>query len=96
VVPRDGDAGAAAARPDLVSILKQDGGLGAVCKRLITEGSNGVSENDFVRAVTDHAHERFADLPADVAFAKLYEADVMLRKALRVVRDGAWGYASAG
>jgi hypothetical protein len=46
--------------------------------------------------VTDHARERFADPPADVAFAKLYEADVMLRKALRVVRDGAWGYASGG
>jgi len=80
---------------ELVSILKQDGGLGAVCKRVISDGT-GISENEFVSAVTDHARERFADLPADVAFAKLYEADVMLRKALRVVRDGAWGYASGG
>jgi hypothetical protein len=81
---------------ELISVLKQDGGLGAICKRVIADGANGISENEFVSAVTDHARERFADLPADVAFSKLYEADVMLRKALRIVRDGAWGYASAG
>jgi hypothetical protein len=83
---------------ELVTVLKQDGaaGLAAVCKRVIAEGASGISENDFVSAVTDHARERFADLPSDQDFAKLYEADVLLRKALRVVRDGAWGYASAG
>jgi hypothetical protein len=81
---------------ELTSILKQDGGLGAVCKRIFADGASGISENEFVSAVTEHARERFADLPADVAFSKLYEGDVMLRKALRVLRDGAWGYASAG
>jgi hypothetical protein len=35
-------------------------------------------------------------LPADVGFSKLHEENILLRKALRVVRDGAWGYASAG
>jgi hypothetical protein len=45
--------------------------------------------------VTAHTRERFADLPGDIGFAKLYEADAMLRKALRVVRDNSWGYASA-
>ena len=63
--------------------------------RIITDGAGGISENDFVSAVTDHARERFADLPADVGFAKLYEADAMLRKALRIVRDNSWGFASA-
>jgi hypothetical protein len=79
---------------ELASVIKADGGLQALCKRVITDGAGGISENDFVSAVTDLARERFADLPGDIGFAKLYEADAMLRKALRVVRDSAWGYAA--
>jgi hypothetical protein len=80
---------------ELATVLKADGGLQALCKRVINDGASGISENDFVSAVTDLARERFADLPGDQGFAKLYEADVMLRKALRIVRDASWGYASA-
>jgi hypothetical protein len=80
---------------ELASVIKADGGLQAVCKRIIADGASGISENDFVSAVTALARDRFADLPGDQGFAKLYEADVMLRKALRIVRDNSWGFASA-
>jgi hypothetical protein len=58
------------------------------------EGMGCISENDFVSAVTDLARDRFADLPADIAFSKLFEADPLVRKACRVARDNSWGYSA--
>jgi hypothetical protein len=85
----------------LTSILKQDGGVIGLCKRIVDDGADrvieggAISETELTSLLTKHAREQFADLPADTAFAKLYEADPLVRKACRVARDSAWGHGSS-
>jgi hypothetical protein len=86
---------------NLTSILKSHDDLISFCKRAVEGGeTGGVSETALVEAVTKHACSRFPNERGDVAFAKLWNAPtpegVLLRKAARLCRDGAWGYASAG
>jgi len=62
---------------ELTLILKQDGGLAALCKSIIDEGAhrviNGgaINESEFVEAVTKHASARFPELSPDVAFLNI-------------------------
>jgi len=61
-------------------ILKQDGGLAALCKSILDDGAHrvidggAISETEFVEAVSKHASERFPGEAQDVAFSKLFAA----------------------
>ena len=89
---------------ELTSILKQDGGLAALCKSIIDDGAHrvidggAINESEFVEAVTKHASARFPELSPDVAFSKLFAASTseatLLRKAHKAVRNSA--FAGAG
>jgi hypothetical protein len=85
---------------NLTSISKSHEDLMSFCKRAVEDGEpGGVSENALVEAVTRHACTRFPNERSDVAFTKMWDAPtpegLLLRKAARLCRDGAWGYASA-
>jgi hypothetical protein len=58
------------------------GGLETFCKALIDNDSDGVSEYELVQAATKFAADANPGIRPDVAFAKLYESDVTLRKAV--------------
>jgi hypothetical protein len=86
---------------NLTSISKSHEDLMSFCKRAVEDGEpGGVSESALVEAATRHACTRFPNERSDVAFTKMWDAPtpegLLLRKAARLCRDGAWGYTSAG
>jgi hypothetical protein len=83
-----------------MDILKSYDDLLGFCKRADETGeTGGLSENDYVSAVTKHARTLFPTERGDVAFSKLWNAStpegVLLRKTALLCRNSGWGYASA-
>jgi hypothetical protein len=85
---------------ELSTILKSDADLISFCKMAVDGGNtDGVSEHELTAAVTQFATKRFPGEEPDKAFSKFYESStaeaLLVRKALRVCRDNAWGHGSA-
>jgi hypothetical protein len=69
----------------LDSILKDFGPI-ALAKYICDSDRAPCTEGEFVAAVAKAASEQHPDIPADVAFAKLYEAEETVRRACGVLK----------
>jgi hypothetical protein len=79
---------------ELVSIMKDCGGLHAFAKSVCDRGRAPCSEAEFTAAVTEFAKGEHPELSADAAFSRVYcdpgEQGVMLRKALALAKETTW------
>jgi hypothetical protein len=71
-------------------------GLTSFCKLLVDDNdAHGVTEPELVTAITEHAAGLHPGLSPDAAFAKVFEADVTLRKAVAVAKAAPFTQAGA-
>jgi hypothetical protein len=74
-------------KDNLTSIMKDLGPIG-VAKQIVAEGRTfGISESDFTSAAANHAAKQHPGLRPDAAFAKLYEAEEIVRRAVGVLKS---------
>jgi hypothetical protein len=71
---------------ELTDIMKSNG-LQSLCKHLVETGAHGITEAELVAATTKFAADANPSVNPDIAFAKLYESDVLLRKACQVAKE---------
>jgi hypothetical protein len=71
---------------ELHDIMKHNGGPLALAKHICESGAHGISESEFTAAVTRHAQAAHPELSSDRAFAKIYESEIILRRACQVLK----------
>ena len=72
---------------ELVSLMKNHGGPLAACKVIVDQGESPCSEQELVCAISEF-------VGGDVAFAKLFESDVTVRKAVGIAKENEFAEAA--
>jgi hypothetical protein len=72
----------------LQAIVKRDGGVVPLCKRICREGAGGISESELTELITEAAMREHPDLSPASAFTKAYcsPAGETLRRAISVCK----------
>jgi hypothetical protein len=70
----------------LTRIVKQAGGLGQLCEKIVKRGTADVSEGELVGMATEAAKQEFPHLTSEAAFTKLYASSEVLRRAIMVAK----------
>jgi hypothetical protein len=72
----------------LQAIVKRDGGVVPLCKRICKEGARGVTEQELTALITDYAQQLFPDMSPEGAFSKLFMSPggEPLRRAVQIAK----------
>ena len=70
----------------LYAIVKQAGGLGPLCQKIVKRGTADVTEPELVGMATEAAKAEYPDLDDSRAFTRLYTGNELLRRALQVTK----------
>jgi hypothetical protein len=72
----------------LQAMVKRDGGVVALAKRICREGARGISESELTSLVTEHAQQLYPDMSPEGAFSKLFTSPGAepLRRAVSVCK----------
>jgi len=72
----------------LTRIIKQAGGLGPLCKRIIKRGTSEIDEAELTGMITEAAKAEYPDLDDARAFTKLFAGPngEMLRRAVMIAK----------
>jgi hypothetical protein len=73
---------------ELQAIVKRDGGVIPLCKRICRQGAGGLSENELTALITEHAMQLYPDMSEAGAFTKLFTSPggEPLRKAIMIAK----------
>jgi hypothetical protein len=70
----------------LTRIVKQAGGLGPLCQKIVKRGSADVTEAELTGMITAAAKHEFPHLDDARAFTKLYASSEVLRRAVQIAQ----------
>jgi hypothetical protein len=72
----------------LQAIVKRDGGVVPLCKRICKEGARGVTEQELTALITEYAQQLYPDMSPEGAFSKLFLAPggEPLRRAVQIAK----------
>jgi hypothetical protein len=72
----------------LQAIVKRDGGVIPLCKRIAKEGARGVTEQELTALITEYAQQIYPDMSPEGAFTKIYTAPggEPLRRAIAIAK----------
>jgi hypothetical protein len=73
---------------ELQAIVKRDGNVVQLCKRICKEGSGGISESELTALITEYAQQLYPDMSPEGAFSKAYlsAAAEPLRRAIQIAK----------
>jgi hypothetical protein len=73
---------------ELQAIVKRDGNVVQLCKRICKEGSGGISESELTSLITEYAQQLYPDMSPEIAFSKAYlsAAAEPLRRAIQIAK----------
>jgi hypothetical protein len=72
----------------LQALVKRDGGVVPLCKRICKEGARGVTENELTALITEYAQQIYPDMSPEGAFTKIYTSPggEPLRRAVQIAK----------
>jgi hypothetical protein len=72
----------------LQSIVKRDGGVVGLCKRICKEGARDVTEHELTALITEHAMREHPEMSPEGAFSKLFTSPGAepLRRAIAIAK----------
>jgi hypothetical protein len=72
----------------LQAIVKRDGGVIPLCKRICKEGAHGVTEQELTALITEYAQQLYPDMSPEGAFTKIYTSPggEPLRRAIAIAK----------
>jgi hypothetical protein len=73
---------------ELQAIVKRDGGVIPLCKRICKQGARDVTEHELTELVTEYAQQLYPDMSPEHAFTKVYTSPGAepVRRAIAVVK----------
>jgi hypothetical protein len=73
---------------ELQAIVKRDGGVVGLAKRICKEGPRGVTEHELTALITEHAQQLYPDMSPEHAFTKIYTSPGAepLRRAVSIAK----------
>jgi hypothetical protein len=72
----------------LQAIVKRDGGVIPLCKRICKEGARGITEQELTALITEYAQQLYPDMSPEGAFSKLFMSPggEPLRRAVQIAK----------